>query len=132
MAAHDNPPPMDFLRCKACGSEAVLPLDVSAENGEGAFEDADEAHFYTCQVCGDNWLSIKRNPLGGDCELTFVHQTNVEPLLRRTATMSNAVVMTERSVDHWSYFLGDDEVEETDWRAQLVERRRLLKAACTN
>ncbi|HYE57529.1 MAG TPA: hypothetical protein VD948_03445 [Rhodothermales bacterium] len=123
---------MSFLTCKACGAEAVTPLEMDVEGGEGLLSDADEAHFYTCQVCGDNWLSVRRMPEGGTAELTFVHQMGMQPLLRRTALMNNAVVMSEASVDTWSYFLGDDEVDEEEWRDRLKERRHVLKAVCTN
>ena len=123
---------MPFLTCKACGAEAVTPVEMSVEDSDGFFADADEAHFYTCQVCGDNWLSIKRVPLGEAPEITFVHQMGLQPQLKRTARMANAIVLNESSVDDWSYFLGDDEVDEDAWRDRLTERRRVLKSVCTN
>ena len=87
---------MEFLRCKACGADAVIPLEMDVDAGKSWLEDADEAHFFACQVCGDNWLSVKRPAEEmGACELTFLHQPNMEPMLRRTALMTNTIVLNE-------------------------------------
>ncbi len=125
---------MEFLSCKACGTEAVVPVELppDAEFLGQIGDDADEVHFYSCQVCGDNWLSVKRAPLGGACEIEFVHQMGMHPTLRRSALLSNTVVMSEASVDHWSYYYGDAELDEKDWRGRLARRRGVLKAVCTN
>ena len=37
-----------------------------------------EARFFTCHVCGDNWLSVKQTDFGGDCRITFVHQMGMK------------------------------------------------------
>lgn len=124
---------MDRLQCKACGSLSMLPMDLEPDETEdlGVFADEQEARFFTCHVCGDNWLTVRRVD-GDDCRITFVHQMGLQPLLKRTAHMSTPVVLKEETVDRWDYFLGDDEVGEGRWRATLDERRRVLRSICSN
>jgi hypothetical protein len=93
--------------------------------------DDQEARFYTCHVCGDNWLTVRRTEEGA-CKITFVHQMGLQPLLKRTAVMTTPIVLSEQTVDHWDYFLGEDEVDEDDWRDRLDERRRVLRSICSN
>jgi len=104
--------------------EAAEALDISVE-------DAREAQFFTCHVCGDNWLSV-REVQAGDCRLTFVHQMGMQPLLKRVAHMSNPVVLNEQTVEDWAYYLGDAPVEEDDWMKRLARRRRILRAVASN
>ena len=124
---------MDRLQCKACGSFSMLPMDLEADETDELdfMTDEHEARFFTCHVCGDNWLSVRRVE-GGDCRITFVHQMGLQPLLKRTATMTPSVVLNEDTVDRWDYFLGDSEVGEGRWRDTLDERRRVLRSICTN
>lgn len=124
---------MERLKCKACGSYGMLPLEID-EDGEqdDLLGGEQESRFFTCHVCGDNWLSVKKTDLGGDCQITFVHQMGIQPTLKRVAHMSTPVLLNEDTVDDWSYFLGDDEVEEREWRRALDERRLMLRAICTN
>ena len=125
---------MERLPCKACGAHSLLPMEVQPEDAEsldlGSLDDR-EAQFFTCHVCGDNWLSV-REVQAGDCTITFVHQMGMHPVLKRVATMSTPVVLSEGTVDHWAYYLGDDEVAEDDWRARLAKRREVLRSICTN
>jgi len=93
--------------------------------------DEHEAQFFTCHVCGDNWLSV-REIAEGDCTITFVHQMGMKPLLKRVAHMSTPIVLTEGTVEQWAYFLGDNEVSEDDWRARLAHRRDVLRSVCSN
>lgn len=125
---------MERLLCKACGSESMLPvqIDEEAEEERDVLADEQESRFFTCHVCGDNWLSVKKTGFGGDCRITFVHQMGMQPTLKRVAHLSTPVVVSEHTVEGWDYFLGDDEVEETVWRRQLDQRRTLLRAICTN
>ena len=124
---------MDRLQCKACGSFSMLPMDLEADETDELdfMTDEHEARFFTCHVCGDNWLSVRRVE-GGDCRITFVHQMGLQPLLKRTATMTTSIVLNEDTVDRWDYFLGDSEVGEGRWRDTLDERRRGLRSICTN
>ena len=123
---------MDRLQCKACGSYSMLPMELEAdETVELGLLDDHEARFFTCHVCGDNWLSVRRVE-SGDCQITFVHQMGLQPLLKRTATMTTPVVLSEDTVDHWDYFLGDSEVGEVRWLDTLDERRRILRSICSN
>lgn len=123
---------MDRLQCKACGSLSMLPMEIEADEAEEMDLSQDqEARFYTCHVCGDNWLTVRRTE-DGECKITFVHQMGLQPLLKRTAVMTTPIVINEQTVDHWAYFLGEEEVDEDDWRTRLDERRRVLRSICTN
>lgn len=124
---------MDRLQCKACGSYSMLPMDLEPDEADD-FDfvvDEHEARFFTCHVCGDNWLSVRRTD-EGDCRVTYVHQMGLQPLLKRTAHMTTPILMTEDTVDRWDYFLGDDEVGEGRWRTLLDERRQILRSICSN
>lgn len=124
---------MDRLQCKACGSYSMLPMELEPDEADDLelMTEPHEARFFTCHVCGDNWLSVRRVE-DGDCRITFVHQMGLQPLLKRTAHMTTPVVLNEGTVGHWDYFLGDDEVGEGAWRDTLDERRRILRSICSN
>lgn len=110
----------------------MLPMELEAdETTELGLLDDHEARFFTCHVCGDNWLSVRRVE-SGDCQITFVHQMGLQPLLKRTAIMATPVVITEDTVERWDYYMGDDAVEESEWRDVLGERRRILRSISTN
>lgn len=111
----------------------MLPMDLEPEETETLDMPLDdqEARFYTCHVCGDNWLSVRR-VADGDCRITFVHQMGLQPLLKRVAHMATSVVLDEDTVEHWDYFLGDNEVGEHRWLDTLDERRRVLRSICSN
>ena len=123
---------MDRLQCKACGSFSMLPMELQPDDTEEMdLLDDQEARFFTCHVCGDNWLSV-RQVESGDCRITFVHQMGLQPTLKRIAHLSTPVVMNEGTVERWDYFCGDDEVAEEEWMDTLDERRRILKSICSN
>lgn len=127
---------MEFLQCKACGSFAMVLMEVevdeeSHEEAELLNLDEQESRFYSCQVCGDNWLSIRQDE-DGDCSITFIHQMGIQPRLKRVAHMSTGIVVNENTVHEWQYFMGEEEVGEADWRDQLDARRLVLKAICSN
>jgi len=90
-----------------------------------------ETHFYTCQVCGDNWLSIKETN-GTECEITFIHQMGIKPSLRRVALMSTSIVLNEKTVESWEYYFGEDKIDADDWHKRLKGRRQVLKSICSN
>jgi len=152
---------MEFLKCKACGSIGMVPMDVDlldealaddaddgslelreylsdtigaegglTQDGEGSTDE--ESRFYSCHVCGDNWLSIRRSDDRGESNVTFIHQMGVEPVLRRVAHLQTQIVVNERTVDHWEYYLDEDEVAENEWMDQLEDRRKVLRAICSN
>lgn len=125
---------MEYLQCKACGCFSMVPMEVELPGDEiELLEDAEkESRFYTCQVCGDNWLSIKQGRDQGTCEVTFIHQMGIQPVLKRVAHMDTEVVVNENTVDHWDYFVGDEETDEQSWHARLKERRELLRSICCN
>ena len=115
----------------------MVPMELDEQEQDHHDEDfaldgEHEARFFTCHVCGDNWLSVKQTDLGGDCRITFVHQMGMEPTLKRVAHMATPVVLSDRTVDRWAYYLGEDEVEERKWRRLLNKRRRVLRSICTN
>ena len=123
---------MDRLQCKACGSYSMLPMEVDpGDADELDLQEETEARFFTCHVCGDNWLSVRRQDQG-DCQITFVHQMGLQPLLKRVAHMQTPVVLSEATVDRWDYLIGDDPVPENEWRDELDERRHVLRAICSN
>ena len=91
---------MEWLVCKACGSSAIMPMDVTLDGQdlddiedieldgfemmeEEYPEDSDldgddaedhESRFFTCHVCGDNWLSVREDSEDATCHITFIHQ----------------------------------------------------------
>jgi hypothetical protein len=123
---------MERLQCKACGSFSMLPMELQPDDAqEMDLLDDQEARFFTCHVCGDNWLSV-REVESGDCRITFVHQMGLQPTLKRIAHMATPVLLNEATVEQWHYFSGDDEVDEDVWMDALGERRRILKSICSN
>lgn len=126
---------MEKLRCKTCGCESLRPMQVVFEE-EDEFNDLlgeeQESRFYSCQVCGDNWLSVKEKTADGECTITFVHQMGTSPVLKRVAHMTNSVVISDESVDEWEYFKGDQSIDESEWEDTLSDRRDTLKATCMN
>jgi hypothetical protein len=127
---------MDRLQCKACGSFSMLPMELEPDEPDtadllGTLTEEHEARFFTCHVCGDNWLTVRRVE-DGDCKITFVHQMGLQPLLKRTAYMTTPVVLNEDTVEQWEYYLGDDEVAEGRWRDTLEGRRKVLRSICSN
>lgn len=125
---------MELLQCKACGCHSMVPMELDVEDQEelDVLEGDKESRFYTCHVCGDNWLSIKETEYDGECQVTFIHQMGMEPQLRRIAHMETPVLMNEDAVNHWEYYLDEEPVEKEEWQSTLDERRDILKSICTN
>jgi len=125
------------LQCKACGCFSMVPLEVEPDD-EGAEEQAEllepdhESRFFTCHVCGDNWLSVKLVESDGETRITFVHQMGMHPTLKRVAQMSTPAVLARDTVERWDYFFGDDSVAEEEWREVLDRRRFVLRSVCSN
>ncbi len=127
---------MEKIKCKTCGCESLTPMQVIIDDEGDEIEeligDEQESRFYSCQVCGDNWLSVKEKSADGECTITFVHQMSTSPVLKRVAHMSNHVVISEDSVEEWEYYLGDEPVPEERWYDKLSDRRDVLKSVCMN
>ena len=149
---------MELLKCKACGSVGMVPMDVKlldeteadddsleipdyltdaireSENLAGDSDEStdEESRFYSCHVCGDNWLSIRRLDDHGESKVTFIHQMGVQPVLRRVAYLETEAIVNDRTVDYWEYYLDEDEVAEGEWMDKLEDRRKVLKAICSN
>jgi hypothetical protein len=126
---------MERLQCKACGCYSMVPMEVAVDGEEEEQEilgDEHESRFYSCHVCGDNWLSVKENRGETECRVTFIHQMGMQPTLKRVANMETSVLLKEETVDEWTYFLDDEQVAEHRWRTKLDNRRRILKSICTN
>jgi hypothetical protein len=124
---------MERQKCKACGSYRMMPMEVAVEdNGKSLLDAEQESRFYTCHVCGDNWLSVKEMDVQGQCKITFIHQMGMAPILKRVAHMQNQVLITETSIDLWEYYVDDVETEEGAWHSKLNNRRKVLKSICTN
>lgn len=110
----------------------MLPMELQPDEAEEMdLLNEKESRFFSCHVCGDNWLSVRKVE-SGDCKITFVHQMGLQPLLKRIAHMSTPVLMQEETIDRWDYFLGESEVEESEWRKHLTSRRQVLKSICSN
>lgn len=125
------------LTCKTCGCESLRPMQVVFEEHEDTdlknlLGEEQESRFYSCQVCGDNWLSVKEKTADGECTITFVHQMGTSPVLKRVALMDNPLVVSDENVDEWRYYKGDEVVAEDEWQQTLDDRRETLKATCMN
>ena len=113
--------------------EIALEEEVAVEeDGPTLVGTGQESRFYTCHVCGDNWLSVKEVGTEGSCKITFVHQMGMAPVLKRVAHMQANVLLSESAVGLWEYYVDDVEIEETTWHAKLSSRRRVLKSICSN
>ena len=127
---------MDKLRCNTCGAHSMIPMEVAIEEDPNdtsvLFGHEPESRFYTCHVCGDNWLSVKEKEGVGHCKITFVHQMGMSPVLKRIAHTHSRVVFSEEPDEDWTYFLDDQEIDQEVWLDKLSKRRRVLRAICTN
>lgn len=107
-------------------------FDEEEKEVERLLGEEQESRFYSCQVCGDNWLSVREKTTGGECTITFVHQMGTAPVLKRVAHMDNPVVVSNENVEKWKYYKGDEPVAEEEWQSTLEDRRETLKATCMN
>jgi hypothetical protein len=114
------------------GLEIRGSISDLSEHVDDPDSDQEESRFYSCHVCGDNWLSIRRRDTEGDCQITFIHQMGVQPVLRRVAHVETEVVVNQDTVRNWEYFLDETEIDEGEWLGRLADRRKVLKAICTN
>jgi len=108
--------------------------DLEEDMEDGSMPDGDEqdSRFFTCHVCGDNWLSVREDAEDATCHITFIHQMGMAPVLKRVAHMATHIVLNESTVESWEYFLDDEQVEEEVWLAKLSGRRKVLKSVCSN
>ncbi len=123
---------MERLKCKACSCYSMVPMDVSLEDDEVPVESVADSKFYSCHVCGDNWLSVREDEDTGDSRVTFVHQMGMSPILKRVAHLQNDNLLKETTVEKWEYFFDEEEIDETSWQEKLLNRRKVLKSICTN
>ena len=106
-------------------------MEVSLDADE-VDDDNTDSTFYTCHVCGDNWLSVREDEDTGESRVTFVHQMGMSPILKRVAHLQKHVVLKETTVQKWEYFFDDEAIEEQKWQEKLASRRKVLKSICTN
>lgn len=124
---------MERMTCKTCGCESMMPMQVRFSDTESASkEQAPDSRFFTCHVCGDNWLSVKETARDGAFTITFVHQMGTEPILKRVAHLEDEVLSTDDAVTAWDYFLDDEVIDQEVWFDKLSARRKILKSVCTN
>ena len=124
---------MERLKCKACSSYSMVPMEVIVKDDDPLQDVGDhESRFYTCHVCGDNWLSVKETNEGALSKITFIHQMGMAPVLKRVAQVHTELILKETTVDSWSYFLDEDEVSRDSWLEKLSSRRKVLKSVCCN
>lgn len=109
----------------------MMPMEVAVEEEGDVLGNEQESRFFTCHVCGDNWLSVKETG-EGVCQITFIHQMGMEPVLKRVAHMQTPILLSDNTVEDWDYFLGEDEVKEEEWHEKLTDRRQVLKSVCSN
>ena len=131
---HNRVRTMDKLRCKACGSYSMVPVEVVVEADEVRMPRPAaerETRFYTCHVCGDNWLAVKET-VEDDCTVTFVHQMGMQPELKRIAHAETRLLLSDSSLEDWEYFLDDEQIEADAWHEKLTERRTVLRSICSN
>ncbi len=113
----------------------MTPMNVvlrGEEQEDALLGEEQESRFFTCQVCGDNWLSIKETDLSGTCQVTFVHQMGMSPQLKRIAHMQTPVLMNDDTVEHWDYFVDDEPVAKTECFDTHEDRRGVLRSVCMN
>jgi hypothetical protein len=124
------------LTCETCGCESLRPMQVVLEEEQDEIQnligEEQESRFYSCQVCGDNWLSVREKAADGECTVTFVHQMGTSPVLKRVAHLDNPLVVSDEHVDEWEYYKGDELIAEREWYDTLDDRRETLKATCMN
>ena len=127
---------MDKLQCKTCHAYSMIPMEVAIEEDHAElsalYDREPESHFYTCHVCGDNWLSVKEQDGGGQFKITLVHQMGMSPVLKRIAYTRTLMLRNEEAVEGWTYFLDDQEIDQEVWLDKLTRRRKVLRAICTN
>lgn len=111
----------------------MVPMDVVVEADEERLAESTdrETRFYTCHVCGDNWLSVKET-VKDDCTVTFVHQMGMQPELRRVAHTEAPSLINEPTIDEWEYFVDDEQIDAEAWHEKLMLRRSILKSICSN
>jgi len=110
----------------------MAPMEVSVAEEDETKEEGSDSTFYSCHVCGDNWLSVREDENGGDSRVTFVHQMGMSPVLKRVAFLQRDDVLQDTAVDKWEYYFDDEEIEENTWQEKLLNRRKILKSICTN
>ncbi|MEM8599837.1 MAG: hypothetical protein AAGF99_07950 [Bacteroidota bacterium] len=108
-------------------------MDVEEIEIDDEVLDADpDARFYSCHVCGDNWLAVRTTPPAkARAIVTFIHQMGLTPTLKRIAYL-HPRLNAHDEVERWVYFRDDDEIDEAEWTAHLLRRRRTLRSICTN
>lgn len=112
----------------------MVPIDVLVEQEdlEQLPSASHESVFFSCHVCGDNWFSLKETDPEGSCQITYIHQMGVAPLLKRVVHIDTNIGVEDINVDLWDYYLGETQVPVQQWLAQLDQRRRTLKSICSN
>ncbi len=107
-------------------------MEVSVAEEEESEDVKSDSTFYSCHVCGDNWLSVREDEDEGDSRVTFVHQMGMSPVLKRIAFLQRDDLLQDTAVDKWEYYFDDEEIEENTWQEKLLNRRKILKSICTN
>ena len=124
---------MDILKCKSCSSYAMVPLEVTVEEeAPNQKIDTRESRFYTCHVCGDNWLSVREEGDNGIHQITFIHQMGMDPVLKRVGQLQFLEDHKSERVKSWSFFMDDQKIDEDIWIEKLLNRRNILKNICSN
>jgi hypothetical protein len=113
---------------------SMMPLDVIVEDVDdfqSMLGGEQESRFYSCHVCGDNWLSVREADDGGNARVMFLHQMGMAPTLKRVALIHEDEE-ARAEVEFWEYYVGDEAVQQEEWEEVLVERRSILKSVCSN
>lgn len=110
------------LKCKCCGSYSMTKMTTETD---------EDAEFWICQVCGDNWMGTNRL-VEGTKAVSFVHQVGHIPALTRNVVFLKDHTVENVEDNHWNYSVGGIPTTPENWFEILNSRRRLMKAIVCN
>lgn len=113
-----------YEECPCCGSVAFLKEEVEEPRTNVTLQQS--IHFYSCSVCGHTKQREVVDTVHG-AQVIESYDIDFIPLLSRRAEIEGRAVPGEIDDEDWTYFLGDEEVSQTRWRAEFKERKRAMQ-----